>query len=110
MNDHEAALVEAESPGLPSERMRELVFAAFDNSPVETAVERMLAETVAAKVLTRPDCPPDLLFLVATHPEWDTRFPGHVLRAAVLARPDCPDDIRVAAALADPLHAARGTA
>lgn len=100
VSSYEACLAEAKEPHMSEERMRELVHLAFDHSPLETTVERLFAVEVAAKVLGRPDCPEDLLLLVATHPEWDTRLPGQILLTAVLTRWDCPDEVRVAAALA----------
>ena len=100
VSQYDVSLAEAKSPELSEERMRELVYLAFDSSPLESTIEVLFAVEVAAKVLGRLDCPKDLLLLVATHPEWDTRLPGQGLLTAVLNRRDCPEEVRVAAALA----------
>ena len=99
--DHEAALEAASSIAISSERMWEIVESAFDYSsaPTDSLHIRLLAVQVATTILNRSDCPYELLMFAATHPELDTRLPGHILSSTVLARPDCPEEIKVAAAL-----------
>lgn len=93
---------EAKSPELTEERMREIVREALALLPDRSYGDLFHAAAAAVAVLSRPDCPLDLLMLVATGAPWDPWMPGAALRGTVLGRPDCPDEVRVAVALADP--------
>ena len=92
---------EAEDPHLGETRMRELVERAmsFDDG-LDNLADFVLEATLAIKVLSRPDCPHDLLMFVAVNCPY-TKPEGTGLVKAVLSRPDCPEDVRVAAALAE---------
>jgi len=56
----------------------------------------------ASRVLSLPNCPEDLMYLVILNPDCDRRIPGKPLRASVLNNRTCPDGVRIADALTFP--------